>query len=74
MDKNTYFAFLKNKLVNKEGFLSEYGITAYTKKEAVRLLRLAKKRAGYTYWNHTDYIRWYDCKEMKWKTIFPDKF
>ena len=41
--KNTeYFAYLDNCLIDNNGFKSSYGVTAYTKRDAQRVLSKAK--------------------------------
>lgn len=48
--KNTeYFAYLDNSLIDNKGFKTSYGVTAYTKREANRLLSKAKKHYLGTY-------------------------
>lgn len=40
--KKEYFVYLNGKLINSDGFYSSYGVTAYTKKDALRILAKAK--------------------------------
>lgn len=44
-----YFAVLKGKRIDCNGFFTNYGVTANTKKEAARILAKAKKYYFGTY-------------------------
>ena len=37
-----YFAYLGGRLINSDGFYCQYGVTAYTMKDAKRILAKAK--------------------------------
>lgn len=44
-----YFAYLGGRLINSDGFYCQYGVTAYTKKDAMRILAKAKRYYYGTY-------------------------
>ena len=44
-----YFAYLDNSLIDSNGFKTAYGVTAYTKRDAKRLLSKAKLHYVGTY-------------------------
>jgi hypothetical protein len=71
LDSTVYFAYFGGKLVDSQGFLSDWGHTATTRQKAITALRKAKKRAMRKYWGRLDYIIKYGEKKI---TIYPENF
>lgn len=71
-NQTEYFAYLGGRLVDKNGFITNIGPTAFTRSGALSLLRAAKKRAGKKFWGRLDYIVYW--KGNDWTIIHNDKF
>ncbi len=69
-----YFAYFGGKLLDHNGNICPNyirGVTAYSRRSAIEILRRTKKRSGRKYWGRLDFIVQFG--EIK-KTIFPNDF